>query len=271
MPGLNALRENYVHQLQNSIRSNLDNYTLDDPWVPTLASFDKAQFSTRFDIKGGFKMVLPEGEDHHDLENAIRLHKAFMELTPLQAQDPRLWVRLTHVELWRYMRARWPVEKYLADRGKAERYVLSRYFVAQRQSRALLRNGAARLWWAAKVTHDPGRKNPYELTRVLLSSLDIAQQLLERNLGRIPSLNRTFLDYLLRHKRECLDNGDKSRVLIRRLAKALNFQGGVCILDCMSNEQILAVLDQEKEKTTKGGYKEEANGEDMPAQEDGEI
>src|SRR5262249_35492451 len=156
------------------------------------------------------KLAPPEGEDLRDLDNAIRLHKAFPDLTPVQAQDPRLWVRLTHVELWGYMRARWPVERYLSDRGRAERVVLERYFVPQRQGRALLRNGAARLWWTAKVTFDPKRKNPYELTGVLLSKLDIAQQLLERNLGRIPALNHAFLDYLLRHKQDCLDNGEKS-------------------------------------------------------------
>lgn len=269
MPRLKALRENYVSHLQATIKSNLDKYTLDEAWVPNLASFDGGQLATPIDVKAP-KLVLPEGEDLHDLENAIRLHKALPNLNPVQAQDPRLWVRLTHVELWRYMRKRWPVERYLPDRGKAERYVLSRYFVAQRQSRALLRNGAARLWWTARLTHDPGRSNPYELTAVLLSSLDIAQQLLERNFGRIPGLSHAFLDYLLQHKQECIDNGKKSRVLVRRLAKALNFHGGVCVLDCINKQQLIEVLDQEKEKTVKSGYQDEADGDDRPVAEDDE-
>jgi hypothetical protein len=269
MPRLKALREKYVSQLQNTIRSNLDKYILDEPWVPKLASFEAAEIPTPFEVRG-LKLAPPEGEDLRDLDNAIRLHKALPDLTPLQAQDPRLWVRLTHVELWGYMRARWPVERYRSDRGRAERVVLERYFVPQRQSRALLRNGAARLWWTAKVTFDPRRKNPYELTGVLLSKLDIAQQLLERNLGRIPALNHAFLDYLLRHRRECLDNGEKSRVLVRRLAKALNFHGGVCVLDCVSNQQLVAVLDQEKEKTVKSGYQDDADGDDRLQPEDDE-
>jgi hypothetical protein len=269
MPRLNALREKYVRQLQNSVRSNLDKYNLDEPWVPKLPSFEHAEIPTPFEMKG-IKLAPPEGEDLHDLDNAIRLLKAFPDLKPLQAQDPRIWVRLTHVELWGYMRARWPVERYLPDRGRAERVVLERYFVPQRQSRALLRNGAARLWWTAKVTFDPKRKNPYELTSVLLSKLDIAQQLLERNLGRIPALSQAFLDYLLRHKQECLDNGEKSRVLVRRLAKALNFHGGVCLLDCISNQQLTAVLDHEKENTVKSGYQDEADGDERPQTEDDE-
>jgi hypothetical protein len=252
MPKLKALRENFVTHLQGTIRSNLDKYLLDEAWVPKLSSFDNGQLATLFDVKA-LKLVLPEGEELYDLENAIRLHKALPNLHPVQAQDPRLWVRLTHVELWPYMRKRWPVERYFPDRGKAERYVLSRYFVAQRQSRALLRNGAARLWWTAKLTYEPGRSNPYELTGVLLSSLDIAQQLLERNFGRIPGLSHTFLDYLLRNKKECMANGDKSRILVRRLAKALNFYGGMSVLDCMSSQQIVSVLDKEKEQIVKGG------------------
>jgi len=220
---------------------------------------------TPFDIKTFPKMLPPKGGDLHDLENAMSLHKAFPQLTPLQAQEPRLWVRLTHVELWKYMRERWPVEKYLPDRGMAHRYVLARYFVAQRQSRALLRNGVARLWWTANLTYDPDRKNPYELTEVLLSRLDIAQQLLERNFGRIKTLSHAFLNYLLQHRAECLDNGDKSRTLVRRLAKALNFHGGVCLLDCMKGNEIRGFLDREKNRIAAGGYRQE---DDATAEEE---
>ena len=48
-------------------------------------------------------------------------------------------------------------------------------------SRALTRSGMARLWWYAHLTDDPVRPGPYELTRVLLSDLDWAQSVLERN------------------------------------------------------------------------------------------
>lgn len=63
------------------------------------------------------------------------------------------------------------VEKYLADPPKAERNIRARYFVSKTESRALLRNGVARLWWSARLSYVPGRDNPYELTSVLFTYL----------------------------------------------------------------------------------------------------
>jgi len=166
-------------------------------------------------------------------------------LTPLQARDPRVWARLCHVECWDYMRARWPIEKFIPDQQKASRFVLARYFVSQSQSRALLRNGIARLWWTAQVSYDAERSNPYELTAVLLSSLDITQQILERGLGRAPNVIQAFLDFLLRNKSELLSGGNKNRVRIREVTKFLNLYGGVSILDCLSKSDIMNVLEKE--------------------------
>jgi hypothetical protein len=56
------------------------------------------------------------------------------------------------------------------------RFILSRYFAAQDQSRALLRNGLARRSWYGHVTHDPDRENPCGLAGVLLSTLDITSR-----------------------------------------------------------------------------------------------
>lgn len=189
----------------------------------------------------------PVGDDLKDFENAIRIHKALPGLTPLQARDPRLWTRLTHVELWGYMRWRWPAEKYLADPGKAERNIRDRYFVAKNESRALLRNGAARLWWSARLSYDSGRDNPYELTAVLFTYLDITQQILERNIGRASAVVRGFLDFL-RVNSELLAGGDTNRGRIRSLAKFLNLTGGVCVLDCLADTDVIGLLQREHDR-----------------------
>lgn len=141
-------------------------------------------------------------------------------------------------------------QRYSNDPGKVERFVVSRYFVAQNQSRALLRNGIARLWWYAKITHDPDRKNPYELTGVLLDQLDITQQILERNLGRAQRVTTGFLEFLLRHKKELLGSGDAKRGQIRHLAKHLNLCGGTTLLDCLDRTDIIAVLEEEYGRIT---------------------
>ena len=150
------------------------------------------------------------------------------------------------------------MEKYLEPEVNLSP-IRDRYFVVQRQSRALVRNGAARLWWAAKMTCDPDRDNPYELTHVLLSRLDIYKNLLERNFGRAMGVTRTFLEFLLLNKEECLSSGDKPRQLVRDLSKAVNLHGGICVLDCKTSTALMDFLKREKDRlATRDGAPDES-------------
>jgi hypothetical protein len=239
---IKVLREAFTNHLRGTIAHNLPHYRRDRPWLAEVAGGPVWEFETNLVPAQPLELLEPDGDDLKDIENAIRMHKALPSLTPVNARDPRLWTRLTHVELWGYMRLRWPIERHLADKGRAARFVESRYFVARNESRALLRNGAARLWWSAKVSHDPSRDNPYELTSVLLSSLDITQQILERNLGRAPAVLHGFLEFLRIQGDKLLSGGDKNRERIRRLAKFLNLRGGVTVLDCLSESEVVAML-----------------------------
>ena len=134
------------------------------------------------------------------------------------------------------MRRRWRLEESAAKDRNPKGYILERYFVRSRESRALLRNGLARLWWYGFLTYDAERDNPYELTAVLLSQLDIAQQILERSLGRNRDILHAFLAFLLAHPE--LSRGDKARETIRALAKRLNLHGGLCVLDSLDRSDI---------------------------------
>jgi len=245
MQTLSIFRDRYVNVLRASIAANMDKYTEPTSWAAQAGVSLSNSLETSVRLQTPLDLILPSENDLKDNENAVRLHKALPNLTPLQARDPRLWTRLTHVELWNYMRMRWPVEKHTTNVERAKRFVANRYFVTQSQSRAILRNGAARLWWTARLSYDETRDNPYELTMVLLSSLDITQQILERGLGRAPVVVMGFLEFLNRHRDLLLTGGETNRAIIRRLAKLLNFYGGVCILDSLSQGRILDLLERE--------------------------
>lgn len=247
------LRESFVDRLRSTVRENERRYRQNKPWLEDIAGRSSWFIRTGLEPADKLELLDPVGDDLKDLENTIRLHKALAFLTPVQARDPRLWTRLVHVEFWPYMRKRWNIERFAIsgnDSGKIERFIVTRYFVAQNQSRALLRNGIARLWWYAKITHDPDRKNPYELTGVLLDQLDITQQILERNMGRAPQVTNGFLEFLLRHRKELLGSGDGKRGQIRHLAKHLNLYGGTTLIDCLSRTEIIAVLEDEYARIT---------------------
>jgi hypothetical protein len=247
---IKIFRESFVEHLRASVRENERRYKLNKPWVDEIAKATESSITTALEPGDDFDLLNPEGDDLKDLENSIKLHKGLALLTPLQARDPRLWTRLVHVEFWPYMRKRWNIERFRSDPGKIERFIISRYFIAQNQSRALLRNGIARLWWYSRITFDADRKNPYELTAVLLDQLDITQQILERNLGRATQVTTGFLEFLLRRREELLGSGDVKRAQIRHLAKHLNLCGGTTLLDCLSRTEIIMILEEEYARIT---------------------
>lgn len=245
MSSLAIFKSTLVHALRSSIPMNIDMYLRNDTWVAEVSTKSNRDMQTGVELIESLYLDFPENGNFKDIENAIRFHKALRHLTPLQARDPRLWTRLAHVELWPYMRLRWSVEKHMANRDRAARFIESRYFVPQSQSRALLRNGIARLWWTAQLSHDPDRENPYELTTVLLSTLDITQQIVERGMGRANNIIKGFLEFLLRNSGKLLTGGDRNRARIRRLAKHLNMHGGVCLLDSLSQSEVMGLLEKE--------------------------
>jgi Family of unknown function (DUF6339) len=248
MPFITIFRKVFADSLRSSIPTNLSRYRYDHRWVLESGTRSSRDLETRLEIKSALNFDEPDKGDLKDLENAIRLHKLLRHLTPLQARDPRLWTRLAHVEGWPYMRKRWHLERFGADSDKGARFISARYFVPQSESRALLRNGIARLWWTAQVTYDAERNNPYELTTVLFSTLDITQQILERNMGRAPTIVKGFLEFLLQNKKTLLTRGDQNRTRIRRLAKFLNMYGGVCLLDCLTQTDIIKLLGAELDR-----------------------
>jgi hypothetical protein len=238
-------KSSFLHSLRASLSANLLKYQRDQAWTREIGAAAAREMQTEVVIPDVLALHEPKNGNLMDIENAIRLHGALRHLTPLQARDPRLWTHLAHVECWQYMRKRWPIERHLSRRERAARFVLSRYFVPQSQSRALLRNGIARLWWTAQMSYDSDRDNPYELTAVLLSTLDITQQILERGIGRAPNVILAFLEFLLRSKEVLLAGGNENRARIRRLAKFLNLHGGVSILDCLSKAEVIDLLQKE--------------------------
>ena len=127
---LDLFRYSHVGDLQRAAAANWERYTERKPWAGRVAGAGKILLRSALEPGVPLELELPVGSDLKDLENAKIVHAAFPNLTPLQARDPRLWTRLTHVECWSYMRKRWDVGKHSADPEKAGRYVLLHYFVS---------------------------------------------------------------------------------------------------------------------------------------------
>jgi len=191
-----------------------------------------------------------------DLENAIELYNYFGGLDETQASDSRLWAYLSHVEFRKYTIARWGLSENFKNtddktlKQKAIIQILDHWFV-NGNDRDLRRHTIARLWWAAHLTHAPWDKDPeyfsgikkedpYYYTRVLLSTQDIYQQVLERAMGRSSHILIAVLDYLSEDKELA-----ESREKIRSLMKELNLLYGtkkIIVLDFFSLKKLISVI-----------------------------
>lgn len=149
--------QSYVDEIRDALSSDaerekylLDEYPYDDSKVRVLAG-----------------VVHPEGlEDkmlaaESEFEAAKLLFEAYSDIKPLIASSDTFWSYLSHVDLFRYCKKRWPIEN--AD--VKEEYIKDHYFL-NTQSR-MVRNAIAALWWWVYFSYDDGRENPYELTEIL--------------------------------------------------------------------------------------------------------
>lgn len=248
MPKLKYLRTRFLTTLQGEVPNTLHLYEHGQPWLENYFKTNKYALESSLEITDSIKLVEPVGrQDLKDFENTRIIYDALKALTPLQASDARLWTYLTHATFWKHMRKRWPVEEKPAEQRVG--YIKEHYFVETGASRALIRNGVANLWWYGFLTYDGQRDDPYALTRVLLSKLDIARNLLERTLGRNRNALHACLEVLLEHQ-DIVKGGDKGRDLVRDLVREMNFYGGVCILDHLDKSQIKEIATKKLEALT---------------------
>jgi hypothetical protein len=240
---IKIFRERYVEKLLRDAGKQLSLYQRPESWVLSQAPKSETTLETGLQFREELDLIMPDKEGLHDLENSIRVHRSLPKLTRLQARDPRLWTRLCHVECWPYMVKRWPISQNGENEKKQENKVLSRYFVRQSQSRALLRNGVSRLWWIAELTFDPLRDNPYELTSVLLATLDITQTIMERNFGRSNNIATAMLEIIQAKRDLLIEEGNTSRLRVRELGKFINMQGGLTVIDMLPKDEIKRLLE----------------------------
>lgn len=161
-----------------------------------------------------------------DYENSIKIFDALERLTPVQANDHRIWVTMTHKIFFDYTLLRWKINDESSSRSLIDRF----HFEGLGQvTRA--RNSLSRLWWSAYITHDKKRSNPFDLTKLLWSKQDIYMGILERKFGSYPNVVKGFLEFYSQNLNLKEDE-------IRRLFVALNALGGVKPLAIFNQNEI---------------------------------
>lgn len=246
MNKLTFLKQNSLDRLQANINANHHRYSDNAPWLSSYFSGWAWMQESNLIQAADFQLHMPISKTELcDLENTRIVYTALRHLTPLQAADPRLWVYFTHVTHWEYMRKRWPIEQYLGKQNLREN-IQERYFFMPNKSRALIRNGMARLWWYGHCSYDETRQDPFELTTALLKNLDVTQSILERAFSLNTNVTKTMLGVLL--EREKAGKAFYVRDKVRDLAKYMVQIGGVTIIDALDEPDLRDLVSEKIEQ-----------------------
>ena len=172
----------------------------------------------------------------YDFENAKLIFEAFDGLTPSDANDERLWIRLTHDHCHKYM-----VDRWMKGKDRSEKNIIERYFFIGSGQQARVRNGIARLWWIAYLTVqkdeiDEDRKWRY--TKTIFESQDFITSILERTMGTYSNVRFGILDYYLENREAFGTSKSKN---IQKILRDLNNYGGVSLLPLMSKDQVIEI------------------------------
>ena len=181
------------------------------------------------EVPSGYKMddsltLSPATED--DVYSSMAIFEALKDLDRVQANDKRLWVALTHGPFFGYTRQRW-----MKNENYSNEAIFRRFHFEGSSLEARTRNSIARLWWAAKLTYDSARTDPFELTKVLWSRQDLIQNLVERSYGTYENVLIAFLEMYSVNQHLT----DKE---LRQLYTGLNAIGGVKILPLLSKDSV---------------------------------
>lgn len=114
-----------------------------------------------------------------DLQTAIAIYEAYPTISPLMAQQDDLWVYLTHVDLFEYVKKRWPEVETGGKAGNPINYITDHWF-ANRFN--FLRTTFAGFWWNIHLTKDDERDNKYELSEFLFRN----QEFRTSSFGELP-------------------------------------------------------------------------------------
>lgn len=180
-----------------------------------------------------------------DSDDAIALHQWLSLASPKIPRsvfgDERLWTALCHGTFADYMVRRWgtdltddslPDEEKNDTKGKPEGYgrISIRFFVKGASQRGIVRNGLARLFWAADLAHEAGS---YNLVKQMFRKQDIHQNIIERSM----CIDRELTKKMLKEFAQ-LDDAALSKAKIQLVAKLVNGAGGTRTLETVSRDDM---------------------------------
>ncbi len=176
------------------------------------------------------------GNHKNDSENARKIHQWLSSSKPRIPRsvlsDGRLWTALCHTTFIEYMVHRWGPKTKQED-GTEDSRVESRFFANGEGQRSLVRNGLARLYFAAEIVNGG---DDYRLLPVIFEKQEIHKSFIERSLAADSNLIRAIAETCLKIKDQELNN-----LNIQSYAKLVNGAAGTRALDKLTSKGICKI------------------------------
>lgn len=171
--------------------------------------------------------------DKTDFINVQKVYGSLRNLSDSKATDERIWSALALGPFYKYVKYRWFGKKNSKEIKKDA--IEEKFFLKGSSRRSLLRNAISRLWWIGRLTYDPTRKDPWELTKYICQHSDYIFHILERNTSNNLRILREFIEALIEGENEGLVvNTD----IVGELSKYLQVLGGISVLDMLPDNTI---------------------------------
>ena len=117
-----VFKPDYIQHLRNDI--NIEDY-LGDRFP-----FDDSQVRYLSLIRAPENLMsCLDSSTGGDLKTAIAIYEAYSQLTPIFAQKDDLWIYLTHVDLFQYVKERWPIGPVMdtGDEVKIKNHIINHW------------------------------------------------------------------------------------------------------------------------------------------------
>ena len=236
---LRFVKSDTVARLWDEVPENLECYRIGAfNWISTdITSY----FETDIEYCNNLNQLvqMPNGNGFSEAENCQIVYECLKRLTPYHARDERLWVYLCHTELLEYARKRWPIPM---DDDKAIKHIRTHFF--GRDLRQIERdNAVSRLWWMANLCNRVQGLELKQSLEVFLYRSDVRANIVERP---TTSQSEALFGGIIK-KLHASFTGDRTlfeRETFRKYMKKINSLGGYILLDVLSEDHVLQLLDK---------------------------
>lgn len=167
-----------------------------------------------------------------EVDAAIKLYEAFRDLTPLEASYRPFWLYLSHVELFTYMKKRWPVE----EAKNKETHILDHWFYSSGKLRSHLEG----MYWLVRmsVKYDASGTPDYTYTRFLFSRRVLGDRgiAVRKVFQKNDKIFKGILEYIMKNENTLFQHHMQARAIY--CAKLLNAKSQVIELSTWDEEDV---------------------------------